>query len=131
VDLAAQIFKKEKVRTKSWMSEQCLELVLVKRRLVEVHNNSLELLREYKLVCKKVKKEVQKCKKRWNDNLMSKLESDRRKSDYRSIYKTIDKMSTPEYKASFVAIRKKTFIVNLLTMRKKFLICGNPTLIIF
>ena len=66
----------------------------------------MELLREYKLVCKKVKKEVQKCKKRWNDNLMSKLESDRRKSDYRSIYKMIDKMSTPEYKASTVAIRK-------------------------
>jgi hypothetical protein len=92
-----KLFKREKRRTKAWMSDQTLLIIEEKRRMAALRDSSLEDREAYKIICKKVKKAVTKDKHLHMANMITDLNKQMKQSNLHHAFNIIKKkLCAPE-----------------------------------
>jgi hypothetical protein len=86
-----RLFKKEKKRMKSWMTDSTLLIIEEKRRLASRRDTSLEDRENYRIICRRVKKAVAKDKHAHMLSMIDELNTCMKRSNLHGVFSIIKK----------------------------------------
>ena len=104
-----RLFKKEKKRMKSWMTDSTLLIIEEKRRLALRRDTSLEDRENYRIICRRVKKAVAKDKHTHMISIIDELNIYMKQCNLHGVFRIIKKrLCVPERAIKIPPIKDST-----------------------